>query len=201
VANKKKMREYRLHTLPISGGVSFITFLQFFAAMQTTDAKTDHRSKIVYRFAPHTQTEYQIGSDPVHCNTVLKQPIQVVTCLERPTSYIHVYECNSPTPKKRCAKESRQNTFKTVVETEIAEIWTYTSAVCTYVLTKSATAPTKGQASQAEPRFDISAYTSENHCIHDLFGRFAGGIAEHLHIVSRMYDCETHETDHRVANK
>jgi hypothetical protein len=188
------MYEYRLHTLPISGGVSFLTFLQFFGAMQTTDAKTYHRSTIVYRFADNTQTEYQIHSDPVQSISVLKQPIQVVTCLERPNSYIHVYECDPPTPKKICTKETRSNTFKTVVETKIAEIWTYTSAVCTYVLTKSATAPTKGHASQAEPRFDISTYAKENLCIHDLFGRFTGGIAEHLHIVSRMYDCETHET-------
>ena len=193
------MHEYRLHTLPINGGVSFFTFLQFFNAMQTTDAKTEHRSKIAYRFADSTQTEYQMQSDPIQISMVTQHPIQVVTCLERPTSYIHVYECDPPTTKKRYTKDIRSNTFKNVSETELTELWTYTSAVCTYVLTKSAKAQTKGQASQAEPRFDISTYANDNHCIHDLFGRFVGGIEEELHIVSRMYDCIDSENDDGVS--
>ena len=147
VANKKNMHEYRLHTLPRSGGVSFLTFLQFSNAMQTTDAKTEHRSKIVYRFEDSTQTEYQTQSDPIQISSDTKHPIEVVTCLERPTSYIHVFECTHPTPKRICSKDIRSNTFKKVSETEITEMWTYTSAVCTYVLTKSAKASTKGQAS------------------------------------------------------
>ena len=166
---------FQLHTLPQDGGVSFVRFRQFFSAMQTTDATTDHYSMVVYRFADDTQTEYRLQATPCQTHTGSRvSPLRVARCLERASSYIYMYPAAEPPPAKQ--PTCRDNTFKTVLETELVERWTFTSDGRTYTLTKSAKAATKGEASRRAPRFDISIDSPDDSCVYDLFGRFSGGV-------------------------
>jgi hypothetical protein len=172
------MQCYRLHTRPDEGGVDFVIFHQFFTAMQTTQTPVQHYTKIIYRFADDTQTEYCLHTKPIQTNTRPTDPVQIIECSERPGMYIYVYEapsCAQNTPTK--TKQLHKNSFNQVVETKLVESWTYTipSVSSCYNLTKTATADTKEHASQARPRFDITLNSCEGGCVYDLFGRFADG--------------------------
>jgi hypothetical protein len=177
------MKRYRLHTRPNNGGVHFSTFLQFYHAMQTTEATMEHYSTVRYRFADQTQTVYRIQQDPVHGSNDNPSPLCVLTCPERPSMYIQVYDHTVEDLKRKGqTRGSRINTFKTVAETELSEIWTYTLPDCTYVLSKKAKGLTKELASGEIPSYEISSHSKQRQCVTDLFGRHTHGREELLHI-------------------
>ena len=181
------MHHYKLHMLPEKGGVPFETFRLFFRAMETTEATMNHFSKVIYRFSDSTQTEYKLQSDPIHASSIQDIPDNVLTCRQRPTYCVHVYNPIENFRKKSKAKRLRINTFKTVVQTQLIEMWTYTMEKHTYILSKIATAATKEHASKSDPRFHITIHSKEKHCEHDLFGRFVNGVEETLDISSNPY--------------
>jgi hypothetical protein len=174
------MKQYKLHMIPEKGGVPFATFRQFFHAMETTEAIMAHFSKVIYRFSDSTQTEYRLQSDPTHVSSQPDTPDTVFTCHQRPNSYVHAYNQKAEVLKKSKAKGIRSNTFKTVIQTELIEIWTYIMEKRTYILSKTGTASTKEHASKADPRFHITINSEEKQCVHDLFGRFVNGTEEQI---------------------
>ena len=186
------MKQYKLHMLPKKGGVPFATFRQFFYAMETTRSTKAHFSKVIYRFSDNTQTEYRLKSDPTHAGSKQDIPNTVFTCHQRPTSYIHVYNEKEQVLKISKAKGIRNNTFKTVIQTELMEFWTYTMEKRTYILSKTGTASTKEHASKADPRFHITINSEDKQCVYDLFGRFINGTEEKLHISSYSYNSFKH---------
>lgn len=187
------MTLYRLHTSPSGGCIPFTTFILFFRAMQASSAivlSSEHYSSVTFRFADKTQTEYRLHCEPLHTWQQIHTPVEVLSCPQRPGSYVLAYvgARDDRSVRQTPIRTTRVNIFATVEETELAEVWTYTVLGRKYILSKVATAATKELASQAGPVFGIAIESTDRRCVHDLLGRFTDGCADQLQVSSQVYE-------------
>ena len=179
------MYSSRVHTIPHNGGVSLRLFIDFFEAMKTIPmAVIQYDTMVRFQFSDGIRTDYRLGCDPVHSMDREPIPVRMARCPTRPLTYIHIYELPG---RDRSVCGVQANIHKLIRGATLSERWTVATPAVTYTLTKSAWGATKGQASEAAPRFDLKTVSDTLEDLPDLFGRFQAGCEEELSIVVAPY--------------
>ena len=184
-STRRNMYSSRVHTIPHNGGVSLGVFVDFFEAVKTIPlAGIQYETMVRFQFSDGIRTDYRLGCDPVHSMDQEPIPVRMARCPTRPLTYIQIYELPG---RDRSVCGVQTNISKPICGVTLSERWTVATPDVTYILTKSAWGGTKGQASEAEPRFDLKTVSDTLGDLPDLFGRYQAGCEEALSIVMTPY--------------